>query len=722
MSAPDDFSASFQTFLMQQATQMAQMTQMVRAVVEQTHRKEHPKFLDERNFRRVDKFDAKESSWKEWRAHFVAAVKENNLRLAEWMMHAEANKDPITKEAMELADEDCLQLSAALYSRLLSLTSGPAFGLVESIPDHNGLEAWRALSKRYNPMTPLKCVQLMVQIVTAKINKNNEVESALARWEAAVNTLERDHKEKLSEKMLTALMVRTLPADLQNKVFEHMDRLTTYREVKEKVVSLVQSIPKYASDEMDCSWVGVPVPGDDVDLQSEDNEVNALGKGGSLCYRCGGQGHLAWQCATPKGAGKGKADGGKQGGKGFSAKSSSHGKSQKICENCGKTGHVKDECYSLHPDLLKKHREQRRRPTHGLDEETSPEADTRAVEIRYIEIAGLDAKNEFECQTCSAGTASTTANGGPHVCQSGQSLSTTSNGGPHGCQSGQSLAAEDRSDARDVGRVGRIPEIPLRMQSSRAGFAGEWGRASRASSHPHWQTMTTDDFEFEYKESSGRPAIFHAVEHDNKKEKNKQVQTRQQSKCPVKVCNMFKALAVTEEAEEVSNLDKKVAWPEVNGVDPRQQKTVRLKRAGRGKISVDSGAAENVMPKEMVPDEPLVPSEGSKNGTRYIAAGGQELKNYGEKNIKFKTADDTVGSMTFQATDVRKPLAAVSKIVSKGNLVVFGANGSYIKNIKTGKCIDLVEENGTYHIAVEYMAPADYGKVEDGSSGFAGQV
>ena len=133
MSAPGDLSAAFQTFLMQQATQMAQITQIVRAVVEQTHRKEHPKFLDEKNCRCVDEFDAKESSWTERRANLVAAVKANNLGLAEWMMHADANTDPVTKEATELADVDCLQLSAALYSRLLSLTSGPAFGLVESL-------------------------------------------------------------------------------------------------------------------------------------------------------------------------------------------------------------------------------------------------------------------------------------------------------------------------------------------------------------------------------------------------------------------------------------------------------------------------------------------------------------------------------------------------------------------------------------------------------------
>ncbi len=44
-------------------------------------------------------------------------------------------------------------------------------------------------------------------------------------------------------------------------------------------------------------------------------DLQAVGKGGVYCHRCGGQGHIAAKCATPeltKGKGKGKSkDGGK---------------------------------------------------------------------------------------------------------------------------------------------------------------------------------------------------------------------------------------------------------------------------------------------------------------------------------------------------------------------------------------------------------------------------
>jgi len=57
--------------------------------------------------------------------------------------------------------------------------------------------------------------------------------------------------------------------------------------------------------------------------------------------------------------------------------------------------------------------------------------------------------------------------------------------------------------------------------------------------------------------------------------------------------------------------------------------------------------------------------------------------------------------------EVKKPLASVARIVDKGNRAVFEPNGSYIQSIETGKKIDLVRENGTYTMEVEYMAEVE---------------
>ena len=55
----------------------------------------------------------------------------------------------------------------------------------------------------------------------------------------------KSHKEILSEKMQIAFMLRNLPSTWQDKVCEHLGRLTTCREVHDKVTSLAQSSSRY---------------------------------------------------------------------------------------------------------------------------------------------------------------------------------------------------------------------------------------------------------------------------------------------------------------------------------------------------------------------------------------------------------------------------------------------------------------------------------------------
>ncbi len=64
--------------------------------------------------------------------------------------------------------------------------------------------------------------------------------------------------------------------------------------------------------------------------------------------------------------------------------------------------------------------------------------------------------------------------------------------------------------------------------------------------------------------------------------------------------------------------------------------------------------------------------------------------------------------MTFQATtEVKKPLAAASKITAKGNRIVLDEEGSdsYIEHKKTGTRIPLTMENGVYMMEMVVAPP-----------------
>ena len=66
-----------------------------------------------------------------------------------------------------------------------------------------------------------------------------------------------------------------------------------------------------------------------------------------------------------------------------------------------------------------------------------------------------------------------------------------------------------------------------------------------------------------------------------------------------------------------------------------------------------------------------------------------------------------MNTITWRVTDVGKPLEAVSRILDKGNTVVFsrGSAGSYIRNDKTGEKTVLKEEKGTCVLEVDYYQP-----------------
>ena len=121
-----------------------------------------------------------------------------------------------------------------------------------------------------------------------------------------------------------------------------------------------------------------------------------------------------------------------------------------------------------------------------------------------------------------------------------------------------------------------------------------------------------------------------------------------------------------------------------------------------GKITIDSGAADSVLPRDMLASEfPLLPKQ---EGVRFVAANGNVIGNYGRRNLAFRTKGRSgVNCMTFHVTDVKKPLASVSKMVEKGSSVHFTPNGSYIQGPK-GEKIELVRENGVYVMDVKFMS------------------
>ena len=152
--------------------------------------------LDERKFRSIVKFDNKKSSWKEWRRHFLGAVRDCDDSFSDLIEGLEGSQEPLDNLS-PYSNATQVQQSTNLYNRLLGCTTGVAFQIVESVPLSNGGEAWRLLNKWFDPKTDARLTSLVLSIIGYKI-KGKDVHAGLVQWESQVMTLFRDHKEELS--------------------------------------------------------------------------------------------------------------------------------------------------------------------------------------------------------------------------------------------------------------------------------------------------------------------------------------------------------------------------------------------------------------------------------------------------------------------------------------------------------------------------------------------
>ena len=132
------------------------------------------------------------------------------------------------------------QLAVNLHNRLIANTTGAAFQIVGNVPRYSGVEAWRLLNFQFDPRTDARLTSLVLSIVGYKI-KGKGVQAGLVLWEAQLLASERDHKETLSPKVRRALLMNVLPAAMQGRIMERLDRLKTYAEVREKIITLCQS-------------------------------------------------------------------------------------------------------------------------------------------------------------------------------------------------------------------------------------------------------------------------------------------------------------------------------------------------------------------------------------------------------------------------------------------------------------------------------------------------
>ena len=125
------------------------------------------------------------------------------------------------------------------------------------------------------------------------------------------------------------------------------------------------------------------------------------------------------------------------------------------------------------------------------------------------------------------------------------------------------------------------------------------------------------------------------------------------------------------------------------------------------KAVVDSGVSSSCAPGSLAPEVVPVPSEGSKRGQTFSAAGEghKPLVNEGEKVLQAFTDQGQRVSTRWQVVNVSKPLMSVHQICKNGNIVVFGEEGGYIMNLTDGVQTPFGVEDNVYVLNL-YLPPS----------------
>ena len=142
-----------------------------------------------------------------------------------------------------------------------------------------------------------------------------------------------------------------------------------------------------------------------------------------------------------------------------------------------------------------------------------------------------------------------------------------------------------------------------------------------------------------------------------------------------------------------------------NGSVPARKIGGARMKMGRG-MTVDSGAADNVIPRRMVRGKmnKIRSSPGLRAGVHYLAANNARIANEGETDFHFTTNEGEEEMWTFQVAAVNKVLCAVSYLVDHEMRVIFdkdektGVDTSHILHKRTGKSIKMKRERNVWTI------------------------
>ena len=272
--------------------------------------------IDNRGIGKPDKFGGKYGEnflrWKIKLESFIYSIFPEMEKVLTWaedeenmvsMARAQTAFGTGTADAVDsLSDK-----SSQVYAALQNLLEGDPFMIIRNTDKRNGIEAWRRLTRRYDPSTGAKKSSLLRHILTPGKCKLEELSEKIEGWMELVNRYEsrRDgsgHRQVLADDIKMSILESMCPSEIERHLQLNRSKFVDFNDMHAELSTYLET---RVGVRLKIESLGSSKRGED------DMDIGAFGKGKGKGGKFGGKG-------------KGKSDGGK--GKGFKGKGKNKGK------------------------------------------------------------------------------------------------------------------------------------------------------------------------------------------------------------------------------------------------------------------------------------------------------------------------------------------------------------------------------------------------------------